>query len=102
MFDENFRVCFGDTPQGVALHQRIRFQVFCLDKRFENPEDFSASRETDAWDDQSAHFVVQDKSNRQWVAATRLVLPRDDRQLPVDTFGASCRAGRSSLRQTSR
>ena len=83
MFDDNFRVCFADTPFGVALHQRIRYQVFCLDKGFENPDAFSTTQETDAWDAQSAHFIVQDKSTRQWVAATRLVLPRKGSLLPV-------------------
>ena len=83
MFDENFRVCFADTPFGVALHQRIRYQVFCLDKGFEDPGAFSATRETDAWDARSAHFIVQDLNSRQWVAATRLVLPRPQMDLPV-------------------
>lgn len=88
MFDETFRVCFADTPFGVALHQRIRYQVFCLDKGFEDPEAFSTAQETDAWDDHSAHFVVQNKHTRQWVAATRLVLPKAGLPLPVDSLGA--------------
>ncbi|HPQ26191.1 MAG: PEP-CTERM/exosortase system-associated acyltransferase [Chromatiaceae bacterium] len=87
MFDETFRVCFADTPFGVALHQRIRYQVFCLDKGFEDPSAFSTAQETDAWDDQSAHFIVQNKDTRQWVAATRLVLPKRGRPLPVDSMG---------------
>jgi len=88
MFDENFRVCFADTSFGVALHQRIRYQVFCLDKGFEDPSAFSTAQETDAWDDQSAHFVVQNKKTLQWVAATRIVLPKRGRPLPVDSLGA--------------
>ncbi|MCP5429558.1 MAG: GNAT family N-acetyltransferase [Chromatiaceae bacterium] len=88
MFDENFRVCFADTPFGVALHQRIRYQVFCLDKGFEDPSAFSTAQETDAWDDQSAHFIVQNKKTLQWVAATRIVLPKRGRPLPVDSLGA--------------
>lgn len=88
MFDETFRVCFADTPFGVALHQRIRYQVFCLDKGFEDPGAFSAAQETDAWDDQSAHFIVQNKHTRQWVAATRLVLPKSGRPLPVESLKA--------------
>ena len=92
MFDETFRVCFADTPFGVALHQRIRYQVFCLDRGFEDPCAFSSARETDVWDDQSAHFIVQDKTSEHWVAATRLVLPRAGRQLPVDKLGAFDRA----------
>ena len=87
MFDETFRVCFADTPFGVALHQRIRYQVFCLDKGFEDPNAFSTARETDAWDDHSAHFIVQNKITRQWVAATRLVLPKPEIPLPVDHMG---------------
>jgi N-acyl amino acid synthase of PEP-CTERM/exosortase system len=88
MFDDNFRVCFADTPFGVALHQRIRYQVFCLDKGFENPDDFSTARETDAWDDRSAHFIVQNRKTLQWVAATRIVMPKPGKDLPVDQLGA--------------
>mgnify|MGYP006302917315 CR=1 FL=1 len=88
MFDENFRVCFADTPFGVALHQRIRYQVFCLDRGFEDPGAFSTAQETDAWDDQSAHFIVQNKKTQQWVAATRIVLPKRGRPLPVDALSA--------------
>lgn len=84
MFDDSFRVCFADTPFGVALHQRIRYQVFCLDKGFENPDEFSAARETDHWDDHSAHFIVQNRTTGKWVAATRIVLPQTGDQLPVD------------------
>jgi len=87
MFDENFRVCFADTPFGVALHQRIRYQVFCIDRGFEDPNAFSTAQETDAWDDQSAHFIVQNKETQQWVAATRIVLPRPEKPLPVDSLG---------------
>ena len=87
MFDETFRVCFADTPFGVALHQRIRYQVFCLDKGFEDAAAFSTAQETDAWDDRSAHFIVQNKKTRQWVAATRLVLPNQGRPLPADDMG---------------
>jgi len=91
MFDETFRVCFADTPFGVVLHQRIRYQVFCLDKGFEDPDAFSAAQETDAWDDQAAHFIVQNKNTRQWVAATRLVVPKPGRPLPVDSLNAFAR-----------
>lgn len=88
MFDETFRVCFADTPFGVALHQRIRYQVFCLDKGFEDPHAFSSAHETDAWDDHSAHFVVQNRQTLQWVAATRVVIPHQGQPLPVDSLGA--------------
>jgi N-acyl amino acid synthase of PEP-CTERM/exosortase system len=95
MFDETFRICFADTPFGVALHQRIRFQVYRLDKGYTIPGkehddsgSFSTERETDAWDDHSAHFIVQNKKTRQWVAATRVVLPKLGAGLPVDALGA--------------
>lgn len=87
MFDETFRVCFADTPFGLELHQRIRYQVFCLDKGFENPRAFSKERETDAWDDRSAHFVVQNRQTGEWIAATRVVLPQArGGKLPVESL----------------
>jgi len=94
MFDETFRICFADTPFGVALHQRIRFQVFSKDKgwdfafQVDDDGETPIPLEADAWDDQSAHFIVQNKASRQWVAATRLVIPNSQGQLPVDGLDA--------------
>jgi N-acyl amino acid synthase of PEP-CTERM/exosortase system len=95
VFDETFRVCFADNPYGVVLHQRIRYQVYRVDKGYLFPHEsakdsgpFSPANETDEWDDQSAHFIVQNRKSKLWVAATRLVLPGSDNILPVDALGA--------------
>jgi N-acyl amino acid synthase of PEP-CTERM/exosortase system len=87
MFDEKFQVFLADTAQGVSVHQRIRYEVFCLDRGFEDPDAFAAPRESDPWDDVSAHFVVRSKETGRWVGATRVVLPNADQGLPVEYLG---------------
>lgn len=86
MFDSRYEVFVADTPESRALHHKIRYQVFCVERGFEDPESFAAGQERDRWDESSQHFVVQDKETGAGVAAGRIVLPTAG-QLPVDGLG---------------
>lgn len=74
----------------MALNQRIRYRVFCLEKGFEDAARFPSGREHDAWDDVSVHFVVREKATGNWVAATRVILPLAD-SFPVERQGGLVR-----------
>jgi N-acyl amino acid synthase of PEP-CTERM/exosortase system len=86
MFDSRYEVFLADTPESRALHHQIRYQVFCIEEGFEDPERFSAGQESDRWDNNAQHFVVRDKESGAGVAAGRIVLPALG-QLPVDDLG---------------
>jgi len=83
MFDSRFELFLADTDDGIALNQRVRYQVFCLEKGFEDAAEFPDGREHDKWDDVSIHFVVRERATGHWVAATRIILPLAD-QFPVE------------------
>lgn len=85
MFDSRYEVYLADTPESRAMHHQVRYQVFCVERGFEEPKKFADYQELDCWDRHSHHFVVWDKESRAGVAAGRIVLPTAG-QLPVENL----------------
>ena len=74
MFDDRFEALVADTEISKAIHFNIRYQVYCLKRRFESPATFPDQQETDIYDKNSVHFIVRLKGTGQWIGAMRLVL----------------------------
>ncbi|HPF58800.1 MAG TPA: PEP-CTERM/exosortase system-associated acyltransferase [Candidatus Competibacteraceae bacterium] len=85
MFDHAYEVILADTEASRAIHRKIRYQVYCQERRFEDPAEFPNGEEYDVWDIHAAHFIVRHRATATWVAAVRLVLP-DAFQFPVETL----------------
>lgn len=85
MFDSNYEVILADTEAARAIHRKIRYHVYCLERRFENPAAFPSGEEQDAWDIYAAQFIVRERTSGRWVAAMRLVLP-ETAQFPVEAL----------------
>ncbi len=62
------------SPASLAAVQRLRYEVYCLERRFLQPAAHAAGRETDAYDPHAVHLVATDHHGN--VAAT-LRLVRD-------------------------
>ncbi|HRD50977.1 MAG: PEP-CTERM/exosortase system-associated acyltransferase [Candidatus Competibacter sp.] len=75
LFDDGYEVILADTEASRAIHRKIRYQVYCMERGFENPADFATGEENDRWDTHAAQFIVRQRSSGSWVAAMRLVLP---------------------------
>jgi len=75
MVSKTFEVVLADDQWSRHIHYQLRYQVFCLETGYEDPDQFPDGEEKDEWDDDAAHFLVQEKDTGQWVAAMRLVLP---------------------------
>ena len=65
---------------------RIRFQVYCIDNAFEDPEDNPDGLETDTYDSHSVHSLLTHRSTGNAIGTVRLVLPsrrrREARRFP--------------------
>lgn len=85
MFDSHYQVILADTEAARVIHHKIRYHVYCLERRFENPAMFPRGEEQDDWDAHAAPFIVRERASGRWVAAMRLVLP-DATQFPVETL----------------
>ncbi|BCX88303.1 hypothetical protein MIN45_P0672 [Methylomarinovum tepidoasis] len=82
MFDRRYRAVLADTKEGKSIHYRLRYQVYCLEKRFEPVERFCDQQEIDAYDNHSAHLLIQHLDSGEWVGTARLVFGKPE-SLPM-------------------
>ena len=54
---------------------RTRFQVYCIDNAFEDPDDNPDGLDTDAYDSHSVHSLLTHRSTGNTIGTVRLVLP---------------------------
>lgn len=85
MFDHDYEVILADTEAARAIHRKVRYQVYCMERKFETPTAFPLGEEYDPWDAHAAHFIVRQRATMTWVAAVRLVLPVAA-MFPVETL----------------
>ena len=77
-FNRHFRTRLADTPDLIRLAQEIRYQVYCVERQFENRADFPDRREKDDFDAHSVHSLLIHHPTGHAVGTVRLVLPRRD------------------------
>ncbi len=79
LFLETFAVLIAETPEELQEVQRLRYQVYCLEHGFEDPEAFPQGLEADPYDARSAHALIRSARGGGAVGTVRLVLadPRD-------------------------
>ena len=74
MFDDQFETIVADTDRSKAIHYNLRYQVYCLERHFENSAAFPDQQESDIYDKHSVHLIVRHRTSGHWVGAMRLVL----------------------------
>lgn len=85
----------GATPEKIRLSTkrvadardldevfRLRYQVYCLERKFEKIEDHPGGIERDAYDESSIHYLTRDGQGRP-IATARLVLD-SPRGFPIE------------------
>jgi len=85
MFDKRYEVILADTAEARRIHYRLRYQVYCLEEGFEAHDSYPDQMERDSWDNNSVHFLVRSKQSKEWIAAMRLVLQRNE-GLPLENL----------------
>ncbi|MCB1878606.1 MAG: PEP-CTERM/exosortase system-associated acyltransferase [Gammaproteobacteria bacterium] len=83
MSGAKFQTVLCDTDESCSIHYQIRYQVYCRETGFEDPEEFADGKETDSHDRHSVHFAARDPRSGSWIAAMRLVFAANGR-LPLE------------------
>lgn len=65
----------ADTRELQEKSFRIRYQVYCLEKGYENPDKYPDGLEIDSFDSHSLHTLLEHRPSGCVVGTTRLVLP---------------------------
>ncbi|WP_298447374.1 PEP-CTERM/exosortase system-associated acyltransferase [uncultured Marinobacter sp.] len=78
IFNSVFNVQLATSPEVINEVYELRYQVYCIDKPFEDPNCFADKREHDSYDPQSAHALIRHRMTGDSVAAVRLVMAGDN------------------------
>lgn len=85
LYQEQFQVIHAVSPKILDRIYRLRFQIYCVENRFEDPADNPNGRERDANDDRAAHLLLLHRESGEAAGTARVILPElEDRPLPIE------------------
>jgi N-acyl amino acid synthase of PEP-CTERM/exosortase system len=90
IFNSVFNVELAMSPETVNEVFEVRYQVYCIDRPFEDPNCFADKREHDEYDPRSAHALIRHRMTRDSVAAVRLVMAADQPELADFPMEETC------------
>jgi N-acyl amino acid synthase of PEP-CTERM/exosortase system len=71
-----FETRIADSAALIATAQALRYQVYCLERRFENPEQHLGGLETDTFDRHARHGVLFHRPSLRAIGTVRMIAPR--------------------------
>ena len=74
VYQKMFQGVIADTPQLQLEAQRLRYQVYCLERNFEDPGQNPGGVERDEYDDHSVHALLLHRDSGSFVGTVRLIL----------------------------
>lgn len=82
MIEQGYDFFLADTDAGKSIHFGLRYQVYCLRERYEDPGRHPNFLEQDEYDDSAVHFIARCKTSGEWVGAMRVIVA-PVQELPV-------------------
>jgi N-acyl amino acid synthase of PEP-CTERM/exosortase system len=83
---QHFAVLRANTPRLLDQVYRLRYQVYCIENQFEDPNEHLDGREMDEHDAVSAHILLLHRKSGTPVGTARIIMPQLEsnwRPLPV-------------------
>ncbi|MDD2660916.1 MAG: PEP-CTERM/exosortase system-associated acyltransferase [Methylococcales bacterium] len=77
-FDEYFEMVPACSDELKSQVYKLRYQVYCIENSFLNPEDYPDDMEFDDLDQRSVHYLIRHRKSGDYAATTRLILPDAD------------------------
>ena len=74
MLENEYDFYLADTDAGKSIHYGLRYQVYCLRERYEDPSRHPEFLEQDEYDEVSAHFIARSRNTGEWLGAMRLIV----------------------------
>lgn len=83
LFSRNLEVVSANSQELLDHVFRLRHQVYCVERGFEEVSEHPNGRERDGDDDRSLHSLVLDRITGAAAGTVRLILPQPGNDLPV-------------------
>ncbi len=71
-----YDVVLANTEESKNIHFNLRYQIYCVEKGFEEAGKFPDELEKDEFDDRSVHFLIKHRADNQWVGTFRLIIDK--------------------------
>jgi N-acyl amino acid synthase of PEP-CTERM/exosortase system len=91
IFKRRLTVVPADSEELLDRVFQLRFQVYCVERGFEDAAGHPEGRERDDDDRRSLHFLVLDRATGEAAGTVRLILPQIGNDLPVFRLSGTCR-----------
>ena len=75
-YNRYFHSRAADTPALLRTALAIRYQVYCLERKFENADEHDDCLERDAFDADAIHTLVIHRPTSEAIGTARLILPQ--------------------------
>lgn len=73
-----FKVVPATSHEQKMRAYQLRYQVYCLENQFEDPDAFPSYMEYDEYDERSIHSLLIDRDTHAAAGTVRIILPRQD------------------------
>jgi N-acyl amino acid synthase of PEP-CTERM/exosortase system len=74
-FNQYFEMVDANTDALKEEVYKLRYQIYCVEKGFEDLESYPDGMEHDEYDKRSSHYLIRHRDTNSYMATTRLVLP---------------------------
>lgn len=78
LFRESFAVVSADSPELLDEVFRLRYQIYCVENRFEDPRQHPQGLERDRFDAHSKHCLLMHRPSGLFIGTVRMILPLPD------------------------
>lgn len=88
-FHEFFEVIKADSDELRKEVYRLRYRVYCLENKFEDPRDCPDGLEKDEYDFHSVHILLKHRSSGRFIGTVRLILQdplSPDKAFPMEKY----------------
>ncbi len=75
IYNRCFEVIRCDTPELIRLSQKLRYQVYCIETNFEDPDRNPGGLETDTADTHALHSILIHRPSSIIAGTVRLIVP---------------------------
>lgn len=86
-FLQHFEIVTADTPALIDEAHKLRYQVYCEEKGFEDAACYPDGREHDEYDSRSVQSLIRHRHTGIYIGVVRLILPepgRPEAPLPLE------------------
>jgi N-acyl amino acid synthase of PEP-CTERM/exosortase system len=86
--DVYFETRLADRPALIKAAHQLRYQVYCLERKFENATEHSSGLETDQYDSHAVQGLLFHRPTDRAIGTVRMILPTDLElgRLPIEQF----------------